>query len=164
LGRIYQLVNKNKERKDRAISLFKALAVLRGGAKQAQFGTDIAPKVLLLAGLNCGNPIFNHLFADDSDGPVFKIETFKEVIRDYADRIATPVLLGIRAGYLRNDKDVRNLAGWYQVSKAQDSSSATKLDGPHSQKQEKEPGKEQWIEVKVITPIEASRTIEDLLP
>lgn len=160
LGRIYQLVNRNKERKERAAALFKALAVLRGGAKQAQFGTDIAPKVLILAGLNCGNPIFNHLFADDSDGPVFKIETFKEVVRDYADRIATPVLLGIRAGYLRNDEDVRNLAGWYQVSKVSDDSLVTTIDGPCQSQN----GNGQWIEVKVMTPIDASRTIGDLLP
>lgn len=159
LGRIYQLVSRNKERKERAASLFKALAVLRGGAKQAQFGTDIAPKVLILAGLNCGNPIFNHLFADDSDGPVFKVETFKEVIRDYADRIATPVLLGIRAGYLRNEEDVRNLAGWYQVSKMSDNSSVTKIDDPC----QNQSGNGQWIEVKVMTPLDASRAIGDLL-
>src|SRR5581483_10661322 len=130
LGRIYQLMDRNKERKRRATALFKSLAVLRGGAKQAQFGTDIAPKVLVLAGLNCGNPIFNHLFIEDAEGPVLKVDTFKEVVRDYADRIVTPVLLGIRAGYLKNENEVRGLAGWYQVKKETADSPVTKIDGP----------------------------------
>ena len=94
LGRIYRLTDVYNKRKERAAALFNALAVLRGGAKQAQFGTDISPKVLVLAGLTCGNPIFNHLFKDDTDGPTFKVKTFEEVIKDYADRIVTPVLVG----------------------------------------------------------------------
>lgn len=136
MGKVYRLVDGNDSRKARAAALFKALAVLRGGAKQAQFGTDIAPKVLILAGLTCGNPIFNHLFREDGDGPAFKTETFKELIGDYADRIVTPVFIGIRTGYLRNESEVRDLA--------------------------KEGG--QSVRVKVTTPIEAARSIGDLLP
>ncbi|MBI4444427.1 MAG: hypothetical protein HY645_00850 [Acidobacteria bacterium] len=157
-GKIFRLVNGNNLRKERAADLFKALAVLRGGAKQAQFGTDIAPKVLILAGLNCGNPIFNHLFRDDGEGPLFKVDTFKELIADYADRIATPVLVGIRGGYLRNESDVRGLEGWWKVPAP--CSSRTKLDAPTNQK----PPEGQAIEVRVSTPIEAARQMEELLP
>jgi CRISPR/Cas system-associated protein Cas7 (RAMP superfamily) len=158
MGKIFRLVNGNNVRRDRAADLFKALAVLRGGAKQAQFGTDIAPKVLILAGLTCGNPVFNHLFRDDGDSPMFKIDTFKELIADYSDRIATPILFGIRAGYVRNECDVRGLEGWWKVTA--ESSSRTKLDGPTDHK----PPEGQSIEVRVITPIEAARKIGELLP
>jgi len=85
------------------------MAVLRGGAKQAQFGTDVSPKILILAGLTCGNPIFNNLFEEDQEGPILKVETLKEVIKDYADRIVTPVLVGVRSGYLKNEEDVKKL-------------------------------------------------------
>jgi len=106
LGKVYETVP--NYRKDRASALLKALAVLRGGAKQAQFGTDVSPKVLILAGLNCGNPIFNHIFNDAKEGPEIKIDTLKEIIKDYANRLVTPVYLGIRKGYLnsKNETDV----------------------------------------------------------
>lgn len=106
LGQVYEMVP--NPRKDRASALLKALSVLRGGAKQAQFGTDVSPKVLILAGLNCGNPIFNHIFNDAKEGPEIKIDTLKEIIKDYADRLVTPVYLGIRKGYLnsKNETDV----------------------------------------------------------
>ena len=55
------------KRKERASELLKALVRLRGGAKQAAFGTDVAPKVMILAGTSCGNPIFNSLFIDDGN-------------------------------------------------------------------------------------------------
>lgn len=107
-GKIYKLTDKvTPTKKDRASKLFEALAMLRGGAKQAQFGTDVSPKVLILAGLTCGNPIFNHLFEDGQEGPTFKTETFKEVIKDYADRIITPIFIGIRTGYLKNEEKIR---------------------------------------------------------
>ena len=65
-GKVYELVNASQTRKERASALINSLAVLRGGAKQAAFETDVSPKVLILAGLTCGNPIFNTLFQDDN--------------------------------------------------------------------------------------------------
>lgn len=144
IGRVYRITDEVKPTpKERASALFKALAVLRGGAKQAQFGTDVSPKVLVLTGLTCGNPIFNHLFKDDMEGPVFKVETFKEIIQDYADRIVTPVLIGIRTGYLKNEEEVKNL-------------NKTKVSiGEGDNKRE--------VEILVTTPIEVSRRIEEYL-
>lgn len=105
---IYEMIT--NPRKDRATKILKALAVLRGGAKQAAFATDVAPKVVILAGLTCGNLIFNDLFEDTKDGPKLKLDTLKEVIADYADRIVTPVFIGVRTGYLHPDseKELRN--------------------------------------------------------
>ncbi len=109
-GRVYELTN-TSQRKARAGELLKALAVLRGGAKQAQFGTAVSPTVILAAGLTCGNPIFNHLFTDETErGIEFKVETLKEIVNEYADRIVTPVYIGIRKGFLANEAAVHALA------------------------------------------------------
>ncbi len=108
-GKIYELTDAPAKRKERASELLNALAHLRGGAKQAAFGTDVAPKVLILAGTTCGNPMLNSLFTDDGNGPCLKVETLKEIAKDYADRIATPIFVGIRKGYLKNESDVLQL-------------------------------------------------------
>jgi len=144
IGRIFKITDKVKPTsRERAHALFKSLAVLRGGAKQAQFGTDVSPKVLILAGLTCGNPIFNHLFKDDQEGPTLRIETFKEILKDYADRIVTPVLVGIRSGYLRNEDEVRKL-------------NETTVTGGEENTRE--------IKVSVMTPVEAAQEIGKYLP
>jgi CRISPR-associated protein Cst2 len=108
-GKIYEMTDAQPKRKERASELLKALARLRGGAKQAAFGTDVSPKVLILAGTTCGNPIFNSLFIDDGNGPTLKVDTLKEVAQDYSDRIVTPIFVGIRNGYLKNETEVLKL-------------------------------------------------------
>jgi CRISPR-associated protein Cst2 len=95
---VYEITD--NKRRERATMILKALAVLRGGAKQAQFGTDVTPKTIVAAGLNCGNLIFNNIFEEREGQPVLKLETLKDIINDYRDRLATPVFIGIRKGYL----------------------------------------------------------------
>jgi CRISPR-associated autoregulator DevR family len=109
LGKIYRLRDRSVAA-ERSRRLIQALAVLRGGAKQAAFATDVAPKALILAGLSCGNPIFNRLFTDSEDGPRLNTKRLKEIVADYANRIATPVFVGIREGYLSNPDEVRQLS------------------------------------------------------
>lgn len=113
---IYELSD-NHTAKIRARELLHALSILRGGAKQAAFATDVSPKVLILAGLDCGNLIFNNIFEDNPDqasskGPTIKVETLREIVLDYTDRLVTPVYIGIRNGYLspESEKTVRELA------------------------------------------------------
>jgi CRISPR-associated protein Cst2 len=114
----YELTDAPAVRKQRSGALLKALAVLRGGAKQAAFGTDVAPKFLALAGLSCGNPIFNHLFSDDAGrGLTFKAASFSQIIGDYADRITTPVYLGLRAGYVANEAEIQQLQGVHKCER-----------------------------------------------
>jgi CRISPR-associated protein Cst2 len=112
---IYELSD-NRTAKIRSGELLHSLSVLRGGAKQAAFATDISPKVMILAGLDCGNLIFNNLFEDNlnqetSEGPAIKVETLKEIASDYADRLVTPIYIGIRNGYLspKNEETIRAL-------------------------------------------------------
>jgi CRISPR/Cas system-associated protein Cas7 (RAMP superfamily) len=105
-GKIYQLTDRNTATA-RSRALLRALAVLRGGAKQAAFATDVAPKALILAGLSCGNPIFNRLFKDTPKGPELDLARLKELVKDYGPRITTPVFVGIREGYLANQEKVK---------------------------------------------------------
>jgi CRISPR-associated protein Cst2 len=114
----YETANAAEIRRSRCGELLKALAVLRGGAKQAAFGTDVSPKCLIAAGLTCGNPIFNHLFDDDPEkGLRFRVDAFLEVLSDFADRIATPVAIGVRKSYLANESEVRALAGPHELKR-----------------------------------------------
>ena len=114
----FEIANAEASRKLRSSELLKALSVLRGGAKQAAFGTDVAPKCMIAAGLRCGNPIFNHLFEDDNEaGLSLKVIVLREILEDYADRIATPVAIGIRTSYLANEEAVRGLAGVHDFSR-----------------------------------------------
>jgi CRISPR-associated protein Cst2 len=112
----FEMANAEASRRLRSSELLKALSVLRGGAKQAAFGTDVAPKCIIAAGLRCGNPIFNHLFADDHErGLCLKVEVLREVLADYADRIITPVAVGIRSSYLANEEEVRSMQGVHET-------------------------------------------------
>ena len=141
-GSIYELNNGAQIRKERATALLMSLAVLRGGAKQAAFGTDVSPKVIIMAGMTCGNPIFNMLFEDNSINPnvgknvVLNIEALKDVITDYKDRICTPVIIGIRKSYMQNEEDIRKLHD-------------TKVSG---------------IKIVVTTPVDAATKMSDELP
>ena len=110
-GKIYEMSDAETVRKERASELLKALSRLRGGSKQAAFGTDVSPKIFLLAGLTCGNPIFNtSLFEDDGNGVTLNVEVLKEITNDYKDRISTPVYIGIRKGYLKNENKIKELS------------------------------------------------------
>lgn len=111
---IYRL--RDNPRRERASRILRSLAVLRGGAKQAQFGTDVAPKAIIIAGLNCGNPIFNDLFEERDLQPVIKLDALAEVIEDYRERLVTPVFIGARRGYLHPENE-RELVSWARERK-----------------------------------------------
>ena len=102
----YELKNATENRKKNAAGLLKGLAYLRGGAKQAAFGADVAPKVLVLAGLESANPIFNNLFIGTGERPILNTDLLLELARDYQDKLATPIYVGFRKGYLQNEEQV----------------------------------------------------------
>ncbi len=104
--KIYSM--ENNKRKERTSAMLHSLAIMRGGAKQAQFATDVAPKAIVVAGLNCGNPIFNDLFEDSKNGPILRIKVLEQIIKDYADRIVTPVYIGVRTEYLSNEQQLKD--------------------------------------------------------
>jgi len=102
----YELKNGEENRKNNASGLLKGLAYLRGGAKQAAFGADVSPKVLILAGLESANPIFNNLFIGTGEKPILNIELLLELSNDYKDKLATPIYVGFRKGYLQNEEEI----------------------------------------------------------
>src|SRR5690606_1849735 len=75
----YELKEAETNRKKNAAGLLKGLAYLRGAAKQAAFGADVAPKVLILAGLESANPIFNNLFIGTGEKPILNIDLLIEL-------------------------------------------------------------------------------------
>ncbi len=109
-GIIYEMEDCQNVRKERAAKLLEALSKLRGGAKQAAFGIDISPKVIIAAGLTCGNPIFNNLFNDNGDTIKLNVDLLKEIVADYQDRICTPTFIGIRQGFLSNENEVMSIS------------------------------------------------------
>ena len=115
----YALREADKIRKKHAAGLLKGLAFLRGGAKQAAFGSDVTPKVLILAGMASANPVFNNLFIGTGEKPALNIETLKQIARDFNDKLSTPIYIGIRAGYLQNDEEVKNIGGGFVVDSPQ---------------------------------------------
>ena len=105
----YTLKDASAVRKKHASGLLKGLAYLRGGAKQAAFGADVSPKVLILAGMESANPVFNNLFVGTGEKPQLDIKTITQIATDYQSKLATPVFIGIRSGYLQNEEDVKKL-------------------------------------------------------
>lgn len=105
----YTLKNAEALRKERAAGLLRGLAHLRGGAKMAAFGADVAPKVIVFAGMASANPCFNNLYVGSGERPELNVELLKELADDYKDRLQTPVYIGIRKDYLGNEDAVRAL-------------------------------------------------------
>lgn len=112
----YELKNAEENRTRNAAGLLKGLAYLRGGAKQAAFGADVSPKVLILAGMESANPIFNNLFIGTGEKPALNLATLIQLAGDYKDKLATPIYIGIRAGYLQNEDDVKSLGDGFVVA------------------------------------------------
>ena len=108
-GNVIIMKNVKEIQNQRTLELLRALATLSGGAKMAQFGIDVSPRLLILAGMTRGNMIFDDLLAEDEGYPSLNLTLLKELIEDYAEFIKTPVLIGVREGYLKNQDEVRAL-------------------------------------------------------
>ncbi|MCH7402221.1 type I-B CRISPR-associated protein Cas7/Cst2/DevR [Belliella kenyensis] len=115
----FTLKNGEEIRKKHATGLLKGLAFLRGGAKQAAFGSDVTPKVLILAGMESANPVFNNLFIGTGEKPALNIEALKQIEQDFKDKLATPIYIGIRSGYLQNESEVKEIGDGFIVDSPQ---------------------------------------------
>ncbi len=111
----YELKDAEIIRKKHASGLLKGLAFLRGGAKQAAFGADVSPKLLILAGMESANPVFNNLFVGTGEKPALNLSALKQIASDYKNKLATPIFIGIRDGYLENENEVKELGGGFIV-------------------------------------------------
>lgn len=115
----YTLKNVETFQKKHAAGLLKGLAFLRGGAKQSAFGSDVTPKVLVLAGMESANPVFNNLFIGTGEKPALNIETLKQIANDFKDKLATPIYIGIRAGYLQNEEEIKLIGEGFIIDSPQ---------------------------------------------
>ncbi len=111
----FELKNAEESRKRNAAGLLKGLAFLRGGAKQAAFGADVAPKVLIIAGMESANPIFNNLFIGKGEKPALNIELLTQLAKDYQQKLATPIYIGIRSGYLQNETEIQSMGDAFVI-------------------------------------------------
>ena len=111
----YILKDAETIRKAHASGLLKGLAFLRGGAKQSAFGSDVSPKVLILAGMESANPVFNNIFVGTGEKPALNIEALQQLANDYKEKLATPIYIGIRTGYLQNEEDIKALGTGFIV-------------------------------------------------
>ena len=94
----YTLKDAENETKQHASGLLNGLAFLRGGAKQAAFGSDVTPKVLIIAGMESANPVLNNLFIGTGEKPALNIETIKQIQSDFQGKLATNIYMGIQIG------------------------------------------------------------------
>lgn len=111
----YELKDAQNIRNKNASGLLKGLAFLRGGAKQSAFGSDVTPKVLILAGMESANPVFNNIFIGTGEKPALNLDVIKQIASDYSSKLATPIYIGIRAGYLQNEEDVKALGEGFVI-------------------------------------------------
>ncbi len=88
------------ERAKRAIEAVSVLPFINGGAKSALHLTDVTPKLLVLAILNSGNHIFMNLAKNDNGQPKFNSHALEQVLRDYADYLATDIYIARRVGFM----------------------------------------------------------------
>lgn len=104
----YALADTN-ERKKRVGALLRALGVMRGGAKLAQFNTSVSPAAIILVGLSSGNLIFSRAFFSKNNKPSIDVEYVKQTLKEYNDRIVTPVYLGFMNGTFENESEIKDL-------------------------------------------------------
>lgn len=71
-----------------------------GGAKQTLHLTDVAPKFIILAEINCGNHIFMNIVSHEKGLLKLDLEALKEVLYDYREDILTDVYIGKRRGFV----------------------------------------------------------------
>jgi CRISPR-associated protein Cst2 len=87
-------------RAKRASEVIGVLPYIYGGAKQTSHLTDVSPKFIVLAVLNCGNNIFMNIVVDDKGEAAINAKALKEVILDYQDNIISDIYIGRREGFM----------------------------------------------------------------
>lgn len=95
----------DEERIKRITSLFKGMANLEGGAKQALHYTDVSPVVVFLAVTKGGNNIFGHIIGANTKGlPEVKIEALEETLNVFKEEILSSIYVGWTKGYLDEER------------------------------------------------------------
>lgn len=91
---------KPEERRKRLTPLIRALAELRGGAKQALHYTDVTPAAVLLVVTKGGNnPLQYVVGAGEQGQPRVNVDALKETVRAWRDTFLSPIYVGWTAGF-----------------------------------------------------------------
>lgn len=89
-----------EQRVQRIAPLIRALAELRGGAKQALHYTDVTPAAVLLVVTKGGNnPLQYVVGAGEGGQPRVNVNALKETVRAWRDTFLSPVYVGWTAGF-----------------------------------------------------------------
>ncbi len=94
-----------EQRLERITTLFDAMAMLDGGAKQSLHYTDITPPLVIMAVIRGGNHIFGHVIGANGRGlPEIKIEALVESLTVFKDEILSEIFVGWVRGYLDEER------------------------------------------------------------
>ncbi|MFE9427911.1 type I-B CRISPR-associated protein Cas7/Cst2/DevR [Kitasatospora sp. NPDC006697] len=92
-------------RQQRAATLLRTLARVRGGAKQALHYGDRTASLLLLAPMLGGVNPFTRIVGAHDGRTVFQTDVLREEITAWADELDGPILIGWAPGFLGDQRD-----------------------------------------------------------
>ncbi|NMC08187.1 MAG: type I-B CRISPR-associated protein Cas7/Cst2/DevR [Candidatus Lokiarchaeota archaeon] len=102
----YQINDAAIIRKARVLAALEGLLVIHGGAKSAQYGTDITPRLMLLAGQDGGNPVLSGVLRAGARTIKIDVDLLLATVKRHASLFKTPVYCGMRAGYVENEAEI----------------------------------------------------------
>ncbi|MET7426952.1 type I-B CRISPR-associated protein Cas7/Cst2/DevR [Dactylosporangium sp. NPDC005555] len=93
------------ERRRRSAVILRALAEVRGGAKQSLHYGDRSPALLVLAPMRGGVNPFTRVLAVRDAHTVFRAEVLREELRAWSDELDGPMLIGWAPGFLGEQRE-----------------------------------------------------------
>ncbi len=102
----YKIRINEKIKKQRIKILLESLLIINGGAKNPQYGTDITPKIIILAGQNGANPLLSNIFEMGEEKIVINFEKLIQKVKGFKAIFETPIYLGFRTDFLENSKQI----------------------------------------------------------
>jgi CRISPR-associated protein Cst2 len=104
---VYELASNNKIQPERVLKLLESLLIINGGAKSTQYGTDITPKIFIIAGQKGANPILSNIFEMGKEKIRINLDELNNRISIGKHLFQTPIFIGIRSGYLENYDELK---------------------------------------------------------
>ena len=103
----YELIDRPFLMKIRISNLFNSLLNISGGAKSAQYGTDITPKVIIFAGQTGSNPILSQVFEIGRDKIRINLDSLTDRIKKFPSLFKSSIYIGIRNSFLENIEEIQ---------------------------------------------------------
>ncbi|WP_103503387.1 MULTISPECIES: type I-B CRISPR-associated protein Cas7/Cst2/DevR [unclassified Streptomyces] len=94
-----------EERRRRVAVLLRALATLRGGAKQSLHYGDRTPALVLLAPMKGGVNPFTRVIVNREQAPFFNADVLRDEMKAWGDELDGPVSIGWAPGFLGDQRD-----------------------------------------------------------